>query len=328
MIKIAIIGAGLSGLTIANKIKDKAHVVIFEKARGVGGRIATRRAEPYQFDHGAQFFKAKTHDFKSFIDPMIKDGVLKAWEARFAEIDNGHIINKRQWSCDDPHYVGVSSMNAMAKFLSKDLTIQLNTKVSSIKKYQDKWIVEDSEGANLGEYDWVISTIPAEQMFDIFESSQLKKPAIEKVQMQGCFSLMLGFQRPLELEFDAALIRGADISWVSVNSSKPGRKKAFSLLVHSTNKWADEHIDDNKTEVLQYLCREVSEVIGVDLSQADHKDIHCWRYANVAKQKGVTHYIDGKNKICVCGDWFIHGRVESAFITGHDLSSSLLKIIS
>lgn len=327
MIKIAIIGAGLSGLTIANKLKNNANIIIFEKARGVGGRLATRRAEPYVFDHGAQFFKAKTNEFKSFIDPMIKGGVLKVWEARFAEIDNSRIISKRQWSADDPHYVGVSGMSAMAKFLSQDLTIQLQTRVSSIKKYQDKWIIQDTQGANLGEYDWVISTMPVEQMFDMFESSQLKMPAIKRVKMQGCFSLMLGFQKPLDLEFDAALVRGADISWVSVNSSKPGREKAFSLLINSTNKWADAHIDNNKAELLQYLCREASNVIGIDLSSADHKDIHCWRYANITKQKTETHYIDSKNKIGICGDWFIHGRVESAFISGQDLSSSLLGII-
>ena len=72
MLTIAIIGAGISGLTAANILKDVAKVTVFEKSRGVGGRIATRRAEPFYFDHGAQFFKARTEDFQSFIKPMIK----------------------------------------------------------------------------------------------------------------------------------------------------------------------------------------------------------------------------------------------------------------
>lgn len=55
---------------------------------------------------------------------------------------------------------------------------------------------------------------------------------------------MLGFSAPLDLPWQAAVVRNADISWMSVNSSKPGRADAFTMLVHSTNAWADAHIDD------------------------------------------------------------------------------------
>ncbi len=53
---------------------------------------------------------------------------------------------------------------------------------------------------------------------------------------------MLGYEQPLELDFDAALVKGFDISWISVNSSKPSRDNNYTLLVHSTNKWAQENI--------------------------------------------------------------------------------------
>ena len=74
--KIAIIGAGLSGLTIALKLKNFADITIFDKSRGAGGRICTRYAEPYVFDHGAQFFIARSNKFKKFLEPMIEAGVI------------------------------------------------------------------------------------------------------------------------------------------------------------------------------------------------------------------------------------------------------------
>ena len=37
--KIAIIGAGISGLTTAINLDKNAHISIFEKSRGAGGRI-------------------------------------------------------------------------------------------------------------------------------------------------------------------------------------------------------------------------------------------------------------------------------------------------
>ena len=56
MTKIAIIGAGLSGLSVAHLLKNHAEVTLFEKARGVSGRMSTRRAEPYFFDTRSTIF--------------------------------------------------------------------------------------------------------------------------------------------------------------------------------------------------------------------------------------------------------------------------------
>ena len=70
--KIAVIGAGLAGITFACIMKDKFNVKIFEKSRGVGGRMSTRKVTPYIFDHGAQFFKIKTTECKKFFSQLFK----------------------------------------------------------------------------------------------------------------------------------------------------------------------------------------------------------------------------------------------------------------
>ncbi len=100
MINIAIIGAGLAGLTAANILKNNANITLFEKSRGVGGRIATRRSEPYFFDHGAQFFKARSAEFKDLINPMIKQGIIQTWNDRFVEFENRKITTRRNWDFD------------------------------------------------------------------------------------------------------------------------------------------------------------------------------------------------------------------------------------
>lgn len=41
--KIAIIGAGISGLTVANLLKEKHEIKVFEKAQESGGLIRCRR---------------------------------------------------------------------------------------------------------------------------------------------------------------------------------------------------------------------------------------------------------------------------------------------
>ena len=323
MTNIAIIGAGLSALAVADSLKHRADITVFEKSRGVGGRMSTRHAEPYFFDHGAQFFRARTDAFRAFIAPMLEAGVIERWNARFIEIENRQITHRWQWGEQSAHYVCVPGMNAMAKYLSRGLPVQLATRVQSITKQHGKWSLQDDQDNELGDYDWVISTVPAAQACDLLPPSLPVYAKAKTAAMEGCFSLMLGFEKALPLEFDAALVRDEDISWISVNSSKPGRNDPFCLLVHSTNHWADQHIEDDPGQVSDYLCQQISAIIGRDVSTADYKTLHRWRYANIAKQSGDTHFIDTAENIGVCGDWFIQGRVEAAFTSGYELAKKI-----
>ena len=84
MRRIAIIGAGLSGLTVFHELKNVANVTIFEKSAKVGGRISVRVSSDFGFDHGTQFFTVKDPDFLSFLKPLIELGVVRQWNARIA----------------------------------------------------------------------------------------------------------------------------------------------------------------------------------------------------------------------------------------------------
>jgi renalase len=325
--KIAIIGAGISAITIAQNLKNITNVTLFEKSRGVGGRMALRRSGPYEFDHGAQFFTAKHQNFKNFIAPLIKENVIKRWDARFAEFKNNELLREITWNSEYPHYVGVPGMNSISKFLSKELNIKLNTKVDKIvKNTNNSWQLFDEKLKNLGEFDWVISTAPAIQSAEILPKYFKYHNDLLNRTMVGCFSLMLGFKKALPLSWDAALIRDADISWVSINSSKPHRAKSFAMLIHSTNVWAEKHLSDDYQDVISFLNKETSRIIGYDTSHADYIDLHAWRYANIEKQGKSDLFIDYENRLASCGDWLTQGRVECAFEAGFMMAKEINKI--
>ena len=75
--RIAIIGAGVSGLCAAKELREAGHsVTVFEKSRGVGGRLSSRYAGPYEYDHGAQYFTVTENRFRSLVLKAESKGCL------------------------------------------------------------------------------------------------------------------------------------------------------------------------------------------------------------------------------------------------------------
>ena len=319
MKRVAVIGAGLSGLTLARELQSSAEVVVFEKSRGFGGRMATRTRGDYRFDHGAQYFTCRSHEFDAFLQPLIEQGVVARWDARFVELDRHRTAQQRNWSAEHPHYVAVPGMNALGKTLAADLDVRLETRVAAIQstaqRADTRWHLSGDDGESLGSFDWVISGIPAAQTNALLPAVFSHHELIANRQMLGCYTLMLGFEGSLPLPWDAALVRDADISWISVDNSKPGRGSSNTLVVHSTNEWAEARMDQDRQTVTEHLLDELSSVLGAKLPQAGHIELHSWRYANIGSQQGDKALIDAPNRLAAIGDWCIKGRVESAFLS-------------
>lgn len=327
MTRVAVIGAGIAGLTLAREITGQADVVVFEKSRGYGGRMATRQAKPWEFDHGAQFFTAKTEQFQQFLQPFIAAGRVARWDAEFVEIDGDRIVSRRNWANGPAHYVGVPRMNALAREMAVDLDVRLETHVAGVSSCSPGWVLRDQDGQELGAFDWVISAIPAAQANALLPSDFAGGEALKHRAMLGCFSLMLGFEQALPLDWQAAFVSNADISWISNNSSKPGRPPAYTLLVHSTNRWAEAHFETDERAVITHLLEQLRLVAGFDPGIADHVGLHRWRYANIGRQNGASCAVDQGLQLAAIGDWCIHGRVEAAFTSAHELAQQLKRIV-
>ena len=77
---VLIIGAGISGLTCAASLRAAGlSPKVIEKSRGIGGRMATRRAGALSFDHGAQFLTAKSEPFRQEVARITAAGAAAEW---------------------------------------------------------------------------------------------------------------------------------------------------------------------------------------------------------------------------------------------------------
>jgi len=313
--KIAIIGAGLAGLSLASRLSKSHSVDVFEKARGPGGRMSTRRASPYAFDHGAQYFTAVSDEFRAFLAPMIETGTVAVWP-KTIELKAGAKVS------DKDKFAAVPSMNAICKWLAEPLNLYSGYKVEHLHRDNDGWTLQAESGARTGPYDWVISTAPAPQTEALFPADFSAFDSLQSVRMQGCFALMLGFEREIELSWTALKSGEPPIGWMAVNSQKPGRDEACSILIQSNNDWAEMHLERDPDQVKETLLHAASELAGLDLSAAPHQVLHRWRYASTSHPAGQPFLKDEALQLAACGDWCLGSKVEAAFLSAHALAES------
>jgi renalase len=321
--RIAIIGAGMSGLTLASSLATKADVSVFEKARGVGGRMSTRYADPFYFDHGTQFFTARTEAFQAFLAPLITQGIVAQWQGKVVTLDAGKAPTKRLWF--EPHFVAAPNMNSLCKHLAKNLTLTLGTEVAPLtQRKADSWHLCNKEGHALGVFDVVISTAPPVQTTRLLGDYLPANAPIHHAQLLGCYTLMLGFNHAWDKNWIAAQVHNNPIDWISINSSKPQRNdKVTCISALSHNDWAETHIDDDMQEAQTYLLAQLQSVLELDISKADYVSTHRWRYAKKVESKPSAPYFDAKLGVAAVSDWGSASRIEDTWSASMQLATML-----
>lgn len=321
----AIIGAGIAGLTTAFQLKDTANITIFEKSRGVSGRMSTRYAGSYQFDHGAQYFTAETDTFKSFLNAVEDDAGVKEWQGRFGSLEGGI------FSENEPRrkrYVATKKMNSLCSFLAEGLAVQLNKRIMTVSKtLSGGYILLDHMHQLHGPYDRVILAIPAPQLQDLLRNSYADQIlSLDSVSMIGCYSLMIGDPDLALPEFDGAHVKDSPIGWIAANSRKPQRETNPSMIIQSTNKWAEQHIEEDPEKVKKALLSELEKQLYRNYANAEYVSLHRWRFAAVENALGHSFWHCPGEDIYAIGDWCLGGKVEKAYLSAEALSAYLLDV--
>ena len=343
--KIAIIGAGLSALSAARILAPHCDLEIFEKARGLSGRMSTRYAGDYEFDHGAQYFTVKSPEFRSVIDAAIQAQAVSAWTGQFL------YKSQQGYESDQgaPRFVGLPRMNSLPKFMAQHYGlarhIHCQMRVSRIEPQnidagqessalnprlkQAKWQLHFEGGALQRDFDAVICTAPAPQSAALLPEDFAHFRAVKMARMQACFALMIGIDNPLNLPWQSLRVKDNPVAWMAVNSSKPGRRADLGcLVVHAEAAWSDVHQDADHAWVEDTLIEAAQHLCGQKFDGAPFKALHRWLYAsNANKASQISNppaLWDGQLKLGACGDWCLGGRVEGAFESGRAMAQSVL----
>ena len=321
--KIAIIGAGIAGLSCANHLAEKdITATVFEKSKGVGGRTSTRRVDPnLSFDHGAQYFTVRNPILQSFVNTWENLGVVSEWKGRIVKLNNKEITGTEII----PRYVGTPGMTAMAADLAKDLEIMRETKIIEVKYSSNQWILKDETGVAYNGFNHLIVALPAPQTAELLANHAIGKIA-SSTPMAPCWAVLVGFEKKLDVPWDGAFIHDSALSWVARNSSKPGRDATKDCWVlHANAEWSAKHLEDSPESVIRLLLESFTNASGENLPAQIYKTAHRWRYSIGGSFINPRDLHDESIGLTICGDWVNGGRFEGAFLSGITAAESILK---
>ena len=316
--KVAIIGAGIAGLTVARQLlKLGADVTIFEKSRGLGGRLSTRRTAWANLDLGAQYFTARSEAFQQETRRWETANTVAQWQMTPYQAAGDHLVASPD---EQIRYVGVPDMNSISHFLGQDIKVERKLRITGLMRSNQLWTLQGDNGEHISGFDWVISTLPAEQAIPLLQGCGELASRLPSSIHAPCWALGLATRGKVREDIQG--IFGDDmISWVSRLSSRPQRQGSEdfddSWMLHFKPQWSagNEHTSD--TELAELGTGWLEKLLQLELETVHHES-HYWRYASIdaAKDIGIdATYVDASQQLAAIGAWCCGGRVEGAYVS-------------
>ena len=317
---IVIIGAGMAGLTAAHQLQSKCNVVVVDKGRGVGGRLATRRIGDATLDHGAQFMTTHTAEFAEFMAQLAEAGVATEWfQGRIgptgAHDSDGH-----------PRYRGVVSMNAVAKQLATGIDVRTSSLVKSVITENDVWHVNMEDGPAIVA-DAVIATAPVPQSLALLASggvalSTEDEAALLAIAYDPCLAFMAVLDGPSGLPDPGAVDpEEGPIDWMADNYLK-GISAVPAVTIHATAEFSRDNWDADDESISDALVAAAQLESPVIKSSVQ---IQRWRYARPSVEHPERHLLLAGVPPLVCaGDAFGGAKVEGAALSGGAAANAII----
>lgn len=332
---IAVIGAGLAGLTCAQLLRRAGYAVaVVEKSRGVGGRVATRRLQGTIADHGVRYLEPQGQKVQELIEVLSDRHLVRLWgnEAVY-ELGEGDNLSLSLF----PRYIAPAGMSSVAKFLAQDLEIWLNRRVQALTATENRtWHLALEAGGIASDFPLelsakaVVVAIPAPQAVMLLTTtSNLPTEFIDKLQSieyNSCLTVMAGY--PAEREPDLAQLAPAwkavifpkdgDLSWVGLDSSKRAEAQQPVFVVQSSAAFAQKYLEATDLDAIgQQLLARAAESLIPWLNAPQWLQVHRWRYAFCRHPLAVscltaTHPLP----IVGAGDWCGGEQIEGALRSG------------
>ena len=320
--KIAVVGAGIAGLSAARVLVGRGHeVMVCEQGRGPGGRVATSRLRGIEmprafagstlaFDHGAQYFTVRDERFAAQVSQWERDRIAAKWSGRIVTFDDE---GWEDLATDIDRWVGTPGMNAIAVAMAEGLAVTYQQRVESLEPL-------------LNTLDHVVVAVPAARARTLVSHVPSLVERIAAVTMQPSWTVMAAFEERVAARFDAAFVNGSALGWIARNTSKPKRDwKVDTWVLQAATAWSRAHVDDQPDDVGAFLMETFEDLVRAGLPRAFYATVHLWRHATAEPPLALGAIHDPAARITLCGDWCRGSRIEDAYLSGLDAANQITR---
>lgn len=354
---VVIIGSGVSGLTCAKSLlslHSHLDVIVVDKGRRAGGRMATQRHGQAVFDKGAQFFTIRSDEFRQQVQQWDQ---IKVWSHGFFRhrYDDDVVgVGVGVGGQDDGHarYVCVEGMNHIVSTSLRNqisCEVKQNTKVLSVRTKQrndDDNNNDDDGGCFIVTLDdglviecrVVVMSCPVPQSLSLLNDETLLTHHtdhqeatkvwmdLKKIKYHKCVSAQIVSSGGKIPEPGGWQIPCKDVRWVCDNYRK-GISSVPCFTVHMDNVFSEKNYELDETNLKEEVMKSVTPL----LKREDIKEIHIhkWRYAEPIvpyhERCAKMEVGAGRGLLLFCGDAFKEAKVEGATRSGIHAANELSK---
>jgi predicted NAD/FAD-dependent oxidoreductase len=314
---ILIIGAGMAGLAAAADLHAAGkQVLVIDKSRGLGGRLANRRmGDGAIAEHGAQFVTARTERFQALLSSWEASGVVKEWYRSGGEDGDAY-----------PHYRGAPTMSAMAKQLAKGIDTALGKRAASVTLEGEGWLTTLESGEAIRSKEILIAS-PVPQTLALLEAGNVTMTDADSAQLKGikydpCITVMAVLHHEPEVPEPGGLeMSVGPFSWLADNVQK-GITEVPTITLQANAEYSRENWDRDRTEVGQELLDMAEHLLGASVKSFQ---VHAWLYSKPVTTEDQPYLVvSDVPKMVLAGDAFGGPKVEGAVLSGWAAASELL----
>lgn len=318
-----IVGAGISGLLAAQRLRDyHIDVTILEKSRASGGRMAKKMVDDAVFDIGAQFMTTRERNFRERVERWMSKSEVLPWYT-------GPLGNMR--------YVGLGGMTTVPSRIASELNVLYSQKVVKVAFKSKRWHVttqpHGSDATQSFSADWLILTAPVPQSLQLLADSGInldfdEEEELQKIHYVRCISVYALLKGPAGLPNPGAMDLNHDaLRWIGDNFAKKISPVEGAITIHSSPRFANAFWDRPEQEQIDALLTAAKPFLKSEPLQAWR---HRWRFSEptrIYKEKQPFRkpfFIDDAQHLGMCGDAFNGPRIESAGLSGMALASAII----
>lgn len=313
---VLVVGAGMAGLAAAAELhRAGRRVLVLDKGRGVGGRLASRRIEGATFDHGAQSITAQDPRFAALLEQGRRDGVVKEWCRGFAGEPEGSV----RWR-------GNPAMSAVAKHLASGLGLQVETTVVGLERDGTRWRVDTAAGPAFTA-EAVVLTPPVPQALALLEAGGIvlepeMRARLAAIEYSRCLAVLAVLEGPSRLPPPGGLAPAeGPIAWLADNHLK-GVSAEPAMTLHATPDFSLEHWDRDRQETGRALLAAATPWLGAGVRTFQ---VHGWRYSQPVRHDEAPCLVLGQAPALVlAGDAFGGAGIEGAVLSGWAAAEAVL----